>query len=107
MVMDMIKHSLSTQSNKFAISLHYLRKEVRNGVRDQTFHKLDYFFLMKLPDMSKVLRKLILLNFSNTEEKVLEMLLCSIMMQNIQILYGVLHSCSYFVWLWSKIGVGF
>ena len=30
--MGMIKHSQSTQSNKFAISLQYLKKEVRNGV---------------------------------------------------------------------------
>ena len=29
--MDMIKHSQITQSNKFAISLQYLRKEVKNG----------------------------------------------------------------------------
>ena len=27
----MIKHSQITQSNKFAISLQYLKKEVRNG----------------------------------------------------------------------------
>ena len=27
----MINHSQTTQSNKFAISLQYLRKEVRNG----------------------------------------------------------------------------
>ena len=30
--MVMIKHSQSTQRNKFAISLQYLKKEVRNGV---------------------------------------------------------------------------
>ena len=30
--MDMIKHYQSTQSNKFAIPLHYLKKEVRDGV---------------------------------------------------------------------------
>ena len=30
--MDMIKHSQSTQGNKFAISLQYLNKEVRDGV---------------------------------------------------------------------------
>ena len=32
LLMGMIKHSQSTQSNKFAISLQYLKKEVRNGV---------------------------------------------------------------------------
>ena len=30
--MGMIKHSQSTQSTKFAISLQYLKKEVRDGV---------------------------------------------------------------------------
>ena len=43
LLMDMIKHSHSTQSNKFAISLQYLKKEVRH-----------YHFLWKWPDMSKV-----------------------------------------------------
>ena len=28
----MVKHSQSTQSNKFATSLQYLKKEVKNGV---------------------------------------------------------------------------
>ena len=31
--MDMIEHSQSTQSNKFAISLQNLKKEVMNGVQ--------------------------------------------------------------------------
>ena len=31
--MDMIKHSQSTQSDEFAISLQYLKKEVKNGVQ--------------------------------------------------------------------------
>ena len=31
MLMDMIKHPQITQSNMFAISLQYLKKEVRNG----------------------------------------------------------------------------
>ena len=33
LLMGMIKHSQSTQINKFAISLQYLKKEVREGVR--------------------------------------------------------------------------
>ena len=32
LLIDMIKHSQSNQSKKFAISLQYLIKEVRNGV---------------------------------------------------------------------------
>ena len=54
MMIGTIKHSQSTQSNKFAISLQYLSKEVMNGVhfeahQDQNFYKLDYGFLMKHP----------------------------------------------------------
>ena len=53
LLMGMIKHSQCTQSNKFAISLQYLKKEVRNGVhllhadKHQNFYKLDYHFLWK------------------------------------------------------------
>ena len=32
LLMDMIKHSQSTQINKFATSLEYLKKEDKNGV---------------------------------------------------------------------------
>ena len=39
LLMSMIKHSQSTQSNKFAISLKYSKKEVRDGV-----HFLHAFF---------------------------------------------------------------
>ena len=50
LLMGMIKHCQSTQSNKFAISLQYLKKEVRNGVhflhadKHQNFYKFDYHF---------------------------------------------------------------
>ena len=53
-LMGMIKHSQSTQSNKFAISLQYLKKEVRNGVhflhvdKHQSFYKLALSFLMEV-----------------------------------------------------------
>ena len=51
--MGMIKHSQSTQSNKFAISLQYLKKEVRDVVHflhseKQSFHKLALSFLMEV-----------------------------------------------------------
>ena len=55
----MIKHSQSTQMNKFAISLQYLDKEVSEGVhflnldKHQTLYKLALFW-RKWPDMSKV-----------------------------------------------------
>ena len=50
LLMQRIKHSQSTQSNKFAISLQYLKKEVRNGVhflhaeKYQSFYKLALSF---------------------------------------------------------------
>ena len=46
LLMGMIKHFQSTQSNKFALSLQYLIKEVRYGVhflhpdKHQSFRKL-------------------------------------------------------------------
>ena len=52
--MGMIKHDQFTQSNKFAISLQYLKKGVRNGVhildadKHQSFYKLALFFLMEV-----------------------------------------------------------
>ena len=52
--MDIVKHSQGTQSNKFAISLQYLKKEFRNGVhflhadKNQCFYKLALLFLMKM-----------------------------------------------------------
>ena len=50
LLMGMIKHSHSTQSNKLAISLQYLQKEVRNEVpflhadKQKKFYNLDYCF---------------------------------------------------------------
>ena len=53
LLLGMIKHSQSTQSNKFAISLQYLKKEVRKGVHflhadEQSFYKLGLLFLMEV-----------------------------------------------------------
>ena len=51
--MGMIKHSQSTQSNKFVISLQYLKKEIRNGVhllhgdKHQSFCNLTLLFLIE------------------------------------------------------------
>ena len=53
-LMGIIKHSQITQSNKFAISLQYLKKEVRDGVhflhanKHQSFYKLALSFLMEV-----------------------------------------------------------
>ena len=54
LLLGMIKHSQSTQSNKFAISLQYLKKEVSNGVhflhaeKHQSFHMLGFLFLIEV-----------------------------------------------------------
>ena len=54
LLMGMIKHSQSTQSNNFAVPLHYLNKEVRNGIhflhadKHQSFYKLALLFLMEV-----------------------------------------------------------
>ena len=54
LLMGITKHSQSTQSNKFAISLQYLKKEVRDGVhflhadKDESFCKLELSFLMEV-----------------------------------------------------------
>ena len=54
LLMGMIKHSQITQSNKFAISLQYLKKDVRNGGhfwhadKRQSFYKLVLSFLMEV-----------------------------------------------------------
>ena len=52
--MGMIKHSQITQSNKFAISLQYLKKGVRNGGhfwyadKRHSIYKLVLSFLMEV-----------------------------------------------------------
>ena len=51
-LMGMVKHSQSTQSNKCAISLQYLKKEVRDGVhflhadKNQIFYNLALSFFV-------------------------------------------------------------
>ena len=52
--MGMIKHSQNAQSNKFAISIQYLKKEVRDGIhflhadKHQSFYNLALLFLMEV-----------------------------------------------------------
>ena len=52
LLMRVIKHSKSTQTNKFAISLHQYQKNIRNKVHPlhadehQRFHQLALLFLM-------------------------------------------------------------
>ena len=88
LLMD-ITHSQSTRSNKFAVSLQYLKKEVWNGVHHQSFYKLPLFFLMEVARhvQSTQNRKLVIF-LQYFKKKVSQLLLCSIVMQNIQIFYG-------------------
>ena len=54
LLVGMIKHSQTTQSNKFAISLQYLEKEVIDGVyflhadEHNSFYRLALSFLMEV-----------------------------------------------------------
>ena len=53
LLLGMIKHSQSTQSDKFVISLQYLEKEFRKGVHflladEQSFYKLGLLLLMEV-----------------------------------------------------------
>ena len=96
LLMGMIKHSQSTQSNKFAISLQYLKKEVRNGVhflhadKHQNFYKLTLSFLMEVARHVQSTQNRKLVKFLQYIKKnVLQLLLYSFVMQNIQMLYGV------------------
>ena len=85
--MGMIKHSQSTQSNKFAISLQYLKKEVRNTVnflhagKHQNFYKLALSFLIELARHAQSMQDRKLVKFLKyIKKKVLQLLLCSTLM---------------------------
>ena len=79
-----LAHSQSSQSYKYAISLQYLKKEVHH----QSFYKLPLSFLMKVAKhvQSTQNRKLVLF-WQYIKKKVGQLLLCSIVMQDIQIFY--------------------
>ena len=107
--MDMIKHSQSTQSNKFAKFLQLLKKEARNGVvlhadKHQSFYKLALSFLIEVTwhIQSTQNRKLIIF-LQYIKKKVWQRLLYSIVMQNIQIFYLIqLYSCYLFLGSWGQ-----
>ena len=72
------------------MSLQYLKKEVRKGVHflhadEQSFYKFGLLFLMEVTRcvQSTQSRKLVIFL-----ERVLQLLLCTIVMQNNQIYYG-------------------
>ena len=90
----MIKHSQITQSNKFAISLQYLKKEVRNGGhfwhadKRQSFYKLVLSFLMEVARHVQNTQNRNLVKFLQYIRKKVATALCPIVMQNIQIFYS-------------------
>ena len=94
LLMGIIKDSESTQSNKFAISLQYLKKEVRDRVhflhadKNQSFYKLALLCLVEVARhvQSTQNRKLVIF-LQYLQKKLLQLLLSSIVMQTIQIFY--------------------
>ena len=90
-----IKNSQSAQSNKFTISLQYLKKVVRNGVhflhadKHQSFYKLALSFLMEVASyVQSTQNRNLVIFLQDIKKKLSQLLLCSILMQNIQIFYG-------------------
>ena len=94
LLIGMIKHSWRTQSNRIAISLQYLKKEIKNGVhflhadKHQSF-KVALLFLMEVARYFHIgtFPKLVTF-FQHFRKKVLQLLLCFVLMQNIQIFCG-------------------
>ena len=87
LLMGIIQHSQSTQSNKFAISLQYLKEEVRNRVnflhagKHQNFYKLALSFLIELARHAQSMQDRKLVKFLKyIKKKVLQLLLCSTLM---------------------------
>ena len=87
LVMVMIKHSQSTQSDKFVISLQYLEKEVRNGVhflpagKQQSFNNLALMFLIKVARHVKSTKdRTLIIFFQYIKKKVSKLLFRSIVM---------------------------
>ena len=94
LLMDMINHSQSNQSNNFAISLQYHKKEVIDGVHflhageHQIFYKLVLSFLVEVArhvQSTQNWKLVIFLHF--LKKNVLQLLLWSAVMQNIQMFY--------------------
>ena len=93
-LMGIIKHSQNTQSNKFALSLQYLKKEVRYGVnflhvdKHQSFYKLTWFWMELARHLQSTQNRKLLIFLQYNKKKVLQLLLCSIVRQSIHLFYG-------------------
>ena len=97
-------HDQITQSNNFAISLQYLKKEVRNedhfwqADKRQTFYKLVLSFFMEVARHVQNTQNRKLVMFLQYIRKNVATALFSIVMQNIQIFYraSVMFAVTYF-----------
>ena len=91
--MGMIKCFQITQSNKFAISLQHLKKEVSNGDhfwyadKRQSFYKLVLSLLMEVTRHVQNTQNGKLVIYSQYVRKNVAAAFCSIIMQDIQIFY--------------------
>ena len=92
LLMDMIKYSQSTQSNNFANLYNISKKKLRMEFifcTQISFYKLALLFLMEEARhvQSTQNRKLVIL-LQYIKKKILQLLLCSIVMQNVQKFHG-------------------
>ena len=99
-LMVMVKHSQSSQNSKLAMPLQYPKKEGRDKVyflhedKHQSFNKLALSFLIEVAKLvQSTQNRNSVIFWKYTKKKEWQMLLCSIVMQNNQIFYGV-QSCS-------------
>ena len=109
----MIKCFQITQSNKFAISLQYLKKEVRNGDhfwhadKRESFYKLVFSFLMEVARYVQNTQNRNVVIFCGNKcgyiTKSVATALCSIVMQNFQLFYR--GSVMFVVTCFSRIDV--
>ena len=70
LLMDMIKHSQITQSNKFAITLQHLKKEVRNEFSTSWY----YPFLWKWPNVQNTENRKFVIFLQYIKKKLLQLL---------------------------------
>ena len=90
LLLGIIKHPQSIQSNMFTISLQYLKKEVRNGVHFLQADKHESFYKSALSLLTEAARHVqstknreLVIFLQYKKEKVSQLVLYSIVMQNI------------------------
>ena len=101
--MGVVKHSESTQSNKFAISLQHFKREVRDGTyflhadKHQGFYELTLKFLMEvvMHAQSAQNRKLVIFLQHIEEKSITAAFVFCCDAKHSDILWGSSHVCSY------------